>query len=111
MQDQPNPPGRVILGETHCDRCGAARPPFDDEGLCRWCHKTERVTALYVAEASLEILEGALDAALASNVHVDDVRALFEKSTKDETGARWTLDQLYTDLRAFRDEELKEGGA
>lgn len=34
MQAHPNPPGgECRLGETHCDRCGAPRPPFDDEGL------------------------------------------------------------------------------
>ncbi len=106
MQSQPNPPsGEVILGETHCDRCGAPRPPFDDEGLCRGCYRTERVAAIDVAVASLEFLEGALDTALSANVHVDDVRALVESSTEGRTGARWTLDQLHTELKAIRDEE------
>ena len=107
MQSQPNPLDgeRPILGETHCDRCGAPQPPFDDEGLCRGCHKQERYSAEAVATASLEFLEAAVDTALDGNLHVDDVRDLVEAHTRGRTGARWTLDQLHTELKAIRDEE------
>ena len=120
MQSQPNPGGERRLGETHCDYCGAPRPPFDDDGYCRECHKMMRVAAMDTAVASLEILGGAVKAALGGNVHVDDLRAHVESWIKEETtgefkeptGARWTLDQLHTELKAIHDEDLRgEEGA